>query len=97
MSEGREIMKSNNALAEVGKNDLKPYEVPALYKPNGGGFDTKSRFALGLIALSLFASLFIRVDQVVTAPGKVIPSSRVKSIQHLKAVLFRNWLSKKAT
>ena len=90
MSEGREIMKSNNALAEVGKNDLKPYEVPALYKPNGGGFDTKSRFALGLIALSLFASLFIRVDQVVTAPGKVIPSTRVKSIQHLEGGIVQD-------
>ncbi len=33
MSEGREIMKSNNALAEVGKNDLKPYEVPPFTNP----------------------------------------------------------------
>jgi len=81
--------KSNNALAEVPKTDPRVLEVPALYKPTGGGFDTKSRFALGLIALALFASLFIRVDQVVTAPGKVIPSSRVKSIQHLEGGIVK--------
>lgn len=89
MSEIREIMKSNNALVAVEKNELKPYELPTLYKPSGGGFDTKSRVALGFIAFSLFASLFIRVDQVVTAPGKVIPSSRVKSIQHLEGGIVK--------
>ncbi|HEX4843327.1 MAG TPA: HlyD family type I secretion periplasmic adaptor subunit [Limnobacter sp.] len=90
MSEGNEMSKSGNALAEVGKTELKTVDVPSLYKPGGGGFDTKSRVALGLIALSLFASLFIRVDQVVTAPGKVIPSTRVKSVQHLEGGIVQD-------
>lgn len=64
-------------------------EVPSIYKPKGGGFDFKSRIALGLIGLALFASLFIRVDQVITAPGKVVPSSRVKTIQHLEGGIVK--------
>ncbi len=84
MNEGSDMSKSNNALAEVGKTQNNLGDVPSIYRPKGGGFDTKSRVALGLIAVSLVATLFIRVDQVVTAPGKVIPSTRVKSIQHLE-------------
>lgn len=91
------MSKSNNALAEVGKNELRTVgvdELPTIYRPGGGGFDLKTRVALGLIALSLFASLFVRVDQVVTAPGKVIPSTRVKSIQHLEGGIVQDLLVK---
>lgn len=69
-------------------------EMPGLYKPGGGGFDAKSRVALSLIVLALIASLFVRVDQVITAPGKVVPSSRIKTIQHLEGGIVKDLLVK---
>lgn len=74
---------------ELDKPKAPATEISSIYKPAGGTFDTKSKFALGLIALALFASLFIRVDQVITAPGKVVPSSKVKTIQHLEGGIVK--------
>lgn len=84
-----------SALAKKPQNtNLQLAGIPHVYKPKGGGFDFKSRVALSLIALALFASLFVRVDQVITAPGKVVPSSRVKSIQHLEGGIVKDLLVK---
>jgi len=81
---------NKNAVAPIKKEQEQVVGLPTLYRPGGGGFDFKSRIALGFIALCLFGSLFIRVDQVITAPGKVVPSSKVKSIQHLEGGIVKN-------
>jgi len=81
---------SGTALAPVRREPDAVVALPTLYQPTGGGFDFKSRVALGFIAMALFASLFIHVDQVITAPGKVVPSSKVKSIQHLEGGIVKN-------
>jgi len=64
--------------------------LPNLYKPSGGNFDLKTRVALGVIGLAILASMFVRVDQVITAQGKVVPSSKVKTIQHLEGGIVKH-------
>lgn len=69
-------------------------EMPTLFQPKGGTYDTKTRFALLVIVLALAGTLFIRVDQVITAPGKIVPSSKIKTIQHLEGGIVKKLMVK---
>jgi adhesin transport system membrane fusion protein len=69
-------------------------EMPKLFQPKGGAYDTKTRVALLVIVMALMGTLFIRVDQVITAPGKIVPSSKIKTIQHLEGGIVKRLLVK---
>jgi adhesin transport system membrane fusion protein len=64
-------------------------EMPQLFRPKGGTYDTKTKISLFVIVVALMGTLFIRVDQVITAPGKVVPSSKIKTIQHLEGGIVK--------
>jgi adhesin transport system membrane fusion protein len=64
-------------------------EMPTLFQPKGGAYDTKTKMALLVIVFALLGTLFIRVDQVITAPGKVVPSTKIKTIQHLEGGIVK--------
>jgi adhesin transport system membrane fusion protein len=46
-------------------------------------------FSISLLAIGLGVSLFTPINMNVTAPGKVVPSSRVKTVQHLEGGIVR--------
>ena len=48
-----------------------------------------ARIVIVVLVLLFVWSLFARVDQVVTAPGKVIPHNKVKIIQHLEGGIVK--------
>ena len=45
---------------------------------------------IGLLAVGVGISLFTPINMNVTAPGKVVPSSRVKTVQHLEGGIVKN-------
>lgn len=48
-----------------------------------------ARIVVALLVLLFLWALFAQVDQVVTAPGKIIPHNRVKIIQHLEGGIIK--------
>jgi len=49
----------------------------------------RARIVLVALVLLIVWSMFAQVDQVVTAPGKVIPHNKVKVIQHLEGGIIK--------
>ena len=49
----------------------------------------EARIVVVILVALLLWSMFAQVDQVVTAPGKVIPFSKVKVIQHLEGGIIK--------
>lgn len=49
----------------------------------------EARIVVAILVALLLWSMFAQVDQVVTAPGKVIPFSKVKVIQHLEGGIIK--------
>ena len=49
-----------------------------------------ARIVLAVLVLLFLWSLLAQIDQVVTAPGKVIPHNKVKIIQHLEGGIVKN-------
>lgn len=49
----------------------------------------QARIILVVLVLLLVWSMFAQVDQVVTAPGKIIPHNKVKVIQHLEGGIIK--------
>lgn len=45
---------------------------------------------IGLLAIGIGVALFTPISMNITAPGKVVPSSRVKTVQHLEGGIVRN-------
>lgn len=45
---------------------------------------------IGLLAVGVGISLFTPINMNVTAPGKVVPSSRVKTVQHLEGGIVKD-------
>ena len=69
-----------------GGRDLKPLTEPIVFEEESlPGF---LRTAMVLIALLMVAFLiwaaFVRLDEVASAPGQVVPSGQVKVVQHLE-------------
>lgn len=52
------------------------------------------RQLIGFLLLALLWSFIGQIDQVVTAPGKVIPHDKVKVIQHLEGGIVKNLLAR---
>lgn len=54
------------------------------------GLSGKRRLLLGAIAALVLTGLFYPVENVVTASGRVIPSDRVQTVQHLEGGIVTN-------
>ncbi|HEU4621125.1 MAG TPA: HlyD family type I secretion periplasmic adaptor subunit [Burkholderiaceae bacterium] len=63
--------------------------LPQALRQKHQRFDMRTRIILGGLALCVVASLFVRVDQVVSAPGRIVPSTKVKVIQHLEGGIVK--------
>lgn len=50
------------------------------------------RVAAGVAVVLLAVALFVPVEMTVTAPGRVVPSERVKAVQHLEGGIIREVL-----
>lgn len=63
--------------------------LPQALRAMSARFDRRTHVILAVLALAACAALFVRVDQVVTATGQIVPSSKVKLIQHLEGGIVK--------
>ena len=50
------------------------------------------RIGIGVLVAAAAVALFMPVEMSVTAPGRVVPSDRVKTVQHLEGGIIRSVL-----